>query len=1120
MYLSEQVHVARRYQRSIKIDSDLNNPDSLTGFVCPQSSASVLVSMATHKLESSQTAFTWTGPYGSGKSSLVIALSALTSAEKEKREEASISVGEKAAQAIFNAFPTNEKGWIILPVIGRRASVPKTIGDAIVANKIRSCEPADGWTDSNVLSTLEASASGTGGHPGLIIFIDEMGKFLEAAARDRADLYFFQLLAEAAARSHGRLVVVGILHQSFGEYASRLSREARDEWSKIQGRFIDLAVNTAGEEQIDLLARAIQSNHFADPSPTSIVVADNIRRNKAGASENLERLLEDTWPLHPIVSALLGPISRRRFGQNQRSLFGFLNSAEPFGFQEFLRTQRSDARYTPDRLWDYLRINLEPSIISSPDGHRWAMAAEALDRCEASGGTFQHTQIFKTIALVDLFRDRSGLYADKSLLSAAAHMDPEALQPILDDLMRWSLIIYKKHLSAYSVYAGSDFNIEEAINQALEEVQDVHFGTLQTLAGLHPILAKKHYFETGALRWIDIKLGSTSASVYTAAEFSPDPSTIGQLLLTLPNQGEDKEKAEEFCIDASRRAAKKGKDVIVGYPTHAWTIIELSKELKALEKVQEERPELQGDAVARREVLNRLILVQNQLESELQQALSNATWFKGGKKLVELSQYELNNLTSEIAFKQYRESPRINNELLNRTKPSSNAVAAQNALLKAMVLNEGKERLGIDGYPAEGGLFESILAKTRIYVASGSSYKFQVPDWANDPANILPIWDAATKYLGENNSRSVAISEIYEIWEARPFGVKRGLMPVLAVAFLLSRKENLAIYREGLFQARFTDLDVDYLAKDPGSIQIRWMDLSNVSTGLLSGLATIARNLDKKNAYNEITPIDVARNLIAIFDRLPSWTKRTQRISENARIVRSIFKNAYDPNQFLFTDLPSINGSNSINDQENISKVVSLVNDALIELTDAYPRMLEKLMELIIRELGINSPSDENLSKIRARANNIKQMSGDFRVDAFISRLLNYDGTSTQTEGIGSLAANKPPKDWVDADLDKALIEIATFARAFVRTESYARVQGRRGDRRAISVIISGKERATPYDLDFEVSKEDQQQVMKLVGALQKVLDKQGSSNKVIALAALAELSTSFIEEKVAKDQA
>ena len=41
---------------------------------------------------------------------------------------------------------------------------------------------------------------------GLVVFVDEMGKILEAATRDSSDVYFFQQLAEIASRSDGRLV--------------------------------------------------------------------------------------------------------------------------------------------------------------------------------------------------------------------------------------------------------------------------------------------------------------------------------------------------------------------------------------------------------------------------------------------------------------------------------------------------------------------------------------------------------------------------------------------------------------------------------------------------------------------------------------------------------------------------------------------------------------------------------------------------------------------------------------------------------------------------------------------------------------------------------------------------
>jgi hypothetical protein len=159
-------------------------------------------------------------------------------------------------------------------------------------------------------------------------------------------------------------------------------------------------------------------------------------------------MLEACWPLHPVVACLLGPISRRRFGQNQRSIFGFLNSSEPHGFQDFLNHAGDGELYGPDRLWDYLRANLEPSILASPDGHRWALAAEALERCEAIGGDALHVKLLKTIGVIDLFKERSGLVANSDLLRTCfPETSARALEKALSQLDNWS---FPRRASAYS----------------------------------------------------------------------------------------------------------------------------------------------------------------------------------------------------------------------------------------------------------------------------------------------------------------------------------------------------------------------------------------------------------------------------------------------------------------------------------------------------------------------------------------------------------------------------------------------------------------------------------------------------------------------------------------------
>ena len=145
-----------------------------------------------------------------------------------------------------------------------------------------------------------------------------------------------------------------------------------------------------------------------------------IRSRRPGTPPGLAESLKACWPLHPVTAALLGPISKRRFGQNERSTFGFLASREPVGFVEFLNGFNADWRcmYGPARYWDYLRANLEPAILASPDGHRWAISAEAVERAEAKGKEI-HVFLTKTVALIEMFRNGSGLISDEQVLGVS-----------------------------------------------------------------------------------------------------------------------------------------------------------------------------------------------------------------------------------------------------------------------------------------------------------------------------------------------------------------------------------------------------------------------------------------------------------------------------------------------------------------------------------------------------------------------------------------------------------------------------------------------------------------------------------------------------------------------------
>ncbi len=1113
MMLAERVHVTRRYQRAIRIDTDFGDPAALEGFVCPQSSAEVLETMARHALETGQGAFTWTGPYGSGKSSLAVVLSALLNGKRDLQNEAHNIVGKKISSLLLEAFPPRSRGWKVLPVAGRRDRPAQVIGEAITDTGLLNADRVSSiWSEKQVLKALEdiaASHPRTGG--GLAVFVDELGKFLESAARDGTDIHLFQQLAEMASRSGGRLLVVGILHQAFEEYAHRLSRDTRDEWAKIQGRFVDLPVNADGNEQIDLLARAIESDCRGEPVQT---LAEDIAGLVQGSTPpELGAMLADCWPLHPATACLLGPLSRRRFGQNQRSLFGFLNSAEPGGFRDFLSSASESDLYTPDRLWDYLRVNLEPSILVSPDGHRWAMATDALGRCEALGGTELHLRLLKVIALADLLKERSRLPASRALLeSALSEVDRNAIDSAVGDLRRWSLAAFRKFANAWTVFEGSDFDIDQAMEEAVRETAGTVGEALERLATFRPMVAKRHYHATGALRWFDVGVAPLSSLEETVRAYEPRHGAIGCFLLAIPTEGESADRAARLCREAAK--LRSDWDTVIGLSPGAWGIPSLAIELATLERVSEDRPELQGDRVARTEVVARMGAVRERLESDLARAYDSATWYRRGTRASKLTRSELNHLASRLADDRFSNAPVLRNELLGRTKPSSNAVAARNALLRRMALNEGEETLGIDGFPAEGGLYFSLLEATGLHQATKEGWRFVSPDEKDgDPCYLEPLWKIGRELFQSKSNEAVPVSDLYETWKAAPYGVKEGCLPVLAVAFLLSERGNLAFYRQGVFQAGLSDLDIDYLVNDPRDIQVRWMDLSRISRDLLSELADLVRSLDPDNVLRCLDPIDVARGLVAIYDRLPPWVQRTQRLSRNAIRIRQLFKQAKDPNRLIFDDLPRVHSETGDHGEKTTAvRVARALREALIELCQAYPAMLGRLREILLSELHVASAAPAMMEELRNRSTNIRELGGDHRMEAFIMRIARFEGNDTDMEGLAGMAVNKPVHSWVDPDVDKAMVELADMAQRFVRVEAFAHVKGRQDSRHSMALVIGLAGRPMPLEGKFDVTRTERQAVESVAEAVDAALRRTGEARRNVMLAALAEVSARYLE--------
>ncbi|MCE5981975.1 ATP-binding protein [Pseudomonas sp. LF19] len=1047
-----------------------------------------------------QRSFTWTGPFGGGKSSLAVALASALHPVESLRAKARSVLNLDSRPDFDNAFPV-DRGWLVVPVVGRRGSIVKELDASIQKALGKSVDSRNKPDSQSVIANLLVEAKSRP-NDGVLVFIDEMGKLLEASALGMGDdVYFFQELAEASARSEGRLVVIGVLHQSFAQYSSRLGIDTRDDWAKVQGRFLDLPFVAASDEVVELIGSAIEATERPDWIREACnSVADAIRSHRPAVGNDFAAALERCWPLHPAMAALLGPISKRQFGQNERSTFGFLSSVEAHGFRAYLQATQLNqgAWYRPSDYWDYLRANLEPAILASPDGHRWSQAVEAVERAEVKSGDLLLVAMIKNIAVIDLFRNGSRLAADLPVLSSLFHeVEQEKIEDALMKLASLKVALFKSYTGAWSVFEGSDFDIDAAIAQALATSPGVDYAKLSQLMGMHPVVAKRHYHETGAMRWMELSLRSIEQAEKISNAYVPQRGEFGQFILALPSRDmpihEARKRAQECAYE-------EPWPVLIGIPSNHARIAELSAELVALEQVKE-RHELGGDAVARREVLARLAATRSDLENQLQAAVSLCKWHNGGDQVIDPGA-KLSPIASELADELYWACPPVWSELVNRDSVSSNSVKARRDLLHAMINAEGQERLGIEGFPAERGLFETLLTASDLYRKDGDSWRFCQPSEASNNG-FSELW-RVTRELFSDASARINIDAIYDCWRMPPFGMKQGILPVFLTVFLLAHKANIAVYREGMFIPRLSDVDIDECLQAPSRFTLRWIAIDEDKTEILEGIFRLLEEVGEKGGSAD--PLEAARGLVALIFNLPEWTRRTQRLGETAKAMRDMLLKANDPHKVLFVDLVSLLGA------VDGESYVKALRSPLQEIATAYSKMLSEVETKMFEALDA---TPEGLESLRERAKSVAGVSGNFRLDGFSTRLASYDGSRNALEGILSLAADKPPRDWVDRHIDAAVLELVQFARRFREAEAFVSIKGRKARSEAIAVVIgSGPDTAT-ISRSFSISDRHRKTVEDKADELALMLEGQGLETDVLlAILAKAGMKLAMLKEQ------
>ena len=801
--LEELVAVKGRFYRSISLVADWGTPEAMTEYLATGTVVE-LASGILEELDNEIAARAWsiTGPYGSGKSAFALFLCEVL---------AKAHPSHRAAHALRRRHQLGSRRF--LPVLASAERGPLA---PVLLRALANASGRSGHRGSKVLpdgarvvKVLEETATRARQrrYSGLVVVVDELGKFLEYAALhpQDADVFLLQQVAEAATRSAIPIMLVTILHSGFADYLPATEEVRRSEWQKVQGRFRDIPFQLPAHQVLQLVGSAIDARL---PDTLAKVWRGELDSFLASrvlpvAGANWAGVLQKCFPLHPLTAILLWPLFRSKGAQNERSLFSFLTSREPHGLREYLAATGVAAPetplYRPSHLFDYISTSLGLGAFRGDHARRWALADQALARLPADAPAASG-DVIKSIALLSLYGAQVGVTASPALvaLSVGSRQDAE---DACEYLSKASLVVYRSHSDSFALWEGSDFELESAHERALQRLRGSASlaQRLQRVLQVRPFVPRAHYVRTGTLRWFDVGLVSSDEDL--AAFLRGARDCDGVVAFVVPD-GDTIERAPEAEL-LEALVAEAGKPVILALPKDVAGIELALNDLEAWTWVATYSLELAGDPVARQEVRSRVTAARDRLESLVGAVLglpgfvmepSRCQWRYDGSSVRPATGRAFQEWLSGICDAVYARAPKLRNELLNRSVLSSAAAKARRTLIERMLGSSVVERLGIEGWPPEAAMYEAMLRAPGMHRQDGSTWTFGRPkgDWA-------PAWAATVEFARSSSNARRTVSELFHKLRMAPYGLKDGPLPVLLCAVMCSLGDEIALYEDGVF---------------------------------------------------------------------------------------------------------------------------------------------------------------------------------------------------------------------------------------------------------------------------------------------------------------------------------
>lgn len=1000
MKYSEIISIAQNFQRSANILYDTN----CDSYILSTSSIEALRRIFVINTSNS---IAITGPFGSGKSSLLLFVEALLS--KQAKHAICIQKLKEKEPILFDHYEKlishENKGFITIKLIGEHLSFKEIFFNALQAKK--ELKETNEFIESNkefsLLLLLEIFNKEIKklGYTGAAIFIDEIGKIIEYASERYldSDIHALQDLAEFVNNQENYRLIVA-LHKSFKDYVQSNSSLSFTEWDKIQGRFENIIFQDDFYELMYIFEEAIlvkDVTAIKDIRKQIELLFENYKKhvqhkNLPVDSASLQKLA----PLHPFTSLALFHIFSKHF-QNHRSVFSFLSAQEPYSFQNFINFEYTEQPlYTLPMLFDYIKYLTSAYTINLIDKESWKLANEYLESANILTNTQQ--QIIKSIALVSTFKLEHLIQLDTYGLKITIP-DSQDVQSAIDELLKKGLLLYKTTTKSYALIEETSIDINTELSDIIKNNVNIDYESeINKLIFEDETLAKRFFINTG------------TAKFFTKVFIDKDLThTINMRHKIIYTNSATKEK------DLKNISKQNPYCVYITLPLtrHFESIVEQSIAIQQMLK----RKEVQSNTLVKK-ILHNMLNV-NRLEIDKIFNIKQKLYYNGNVFLH--TPGHLQQIISEILENSYPQMPIIINDLINSINREHSVPPGVKMLFKHMIEHANEENLGIKKTPPEKAIYLSVVKKSGLHkLKSNQHWGFAQPK----QCNFKPLWQMLSKQLKSN--KTISVSHLMEMSTKAPFGLNEDAAKFFVFLFLIVNEGNIHFFRENTYQFDFDIDQVMDIWKNTKLYTIRWYKLSKDEEAIFAKYLQIFDNYFD-TSYNKQNIKYVFQKLYTKLSALPNYCRQTRKISKSAASLRSAILSSKEPYISFFEAFPTAIGYEKL-DISNADKFIVDFKQTFNEIVFSYKDMILNLEQFVAATFNFANkhyPFGNELETILEkylREHDDKDANNIYRMCTTANDLVSF------LNGLSLVLCHKKIDDAFDKDIQDFKRNLNTFA--------------------------------------------------------------------------------------------